>query len=95
MLAVGVVYINVGVVCIDVGVVNVGVALLHLHCANTLSVHSEGCVAKAYLETAQRTIKPFLLTLDNHRSTFLCGAAGPLAIMAILYHKLGIGDPLP
>ena len=66
-----------------------GIALLHLHCACILGDHNEQGVAKCYLESSLRTIRPFLRVLDTHRPTFLCGAAGPLAVAAVLYHKLG------
>ena len=70
-------------------VVVVGISLLQLHYASMLDVSSEAGLIKTHLESALRTIKPFLRLLDTHRPTFLCGAAGPLAIAAILYHKLG------
>lgn len=34
-------------------------------------------------------LKPYLESINDHRSTFLCGAAGPLAIGAVLYSHLG------
>ena len=44
---------------------------------------------KQYLETAVDYIKHFLRHLKGRKLSFLCGDAGPLALGAVIYHKLG------
>lgn len=70
-----------------------GIALLHLHCAHnsTLWPGADPAETKSRLEKSLGIVEPCLRALDTHRLTFLCGAAGPLALAAHLYHKLGLG----
>lgn len=42
-----------------------------------------------YLESALRYLQPCLRELSTRRLTFLCGAAGPLALASCLYYLLG------
>ena len=62
-----------------------GLAYLHFHLSQTLgSRHSQ-----EYLEDALDYLKEPLQHLKRRRSTFLCGDGGPLALGAVIYHKLG------
>ena len=65
-----------------------GVALLHVHVA--LSLHEVGERRSKHLHQALSLLAPSLrhLTRDRKR-TFLCGAAGPLAIAAVCHAALG------
>lgn len=62
--------------------------MLLLHIATKLHSGSPDS-HRAYLERALHILQPALAHPDTHRSTFLCGAGGPLAIGAVLYSKLG------
>lgn len=70
-----------------------GIALLQLHAAYRLH-HSTPVSLKRQLETALLTVQPCLTDLNTKRMTFLCGAGGPLAVGAYLYHLLGTPDYL-
>ncbi len=61
-----------------------GIALLHYHLACTL--YKSDPVPQ--LEIAVRLLEPALASLDEGRYTFLCGASGPLAIAALVHHRL-------
>ncbi|XP_022617270.1 lanC-like protein 1 [Seriola lalandi dorsalis] len=63
-----------------------GIALLYLHLYN---VFKEGCFLQRALEYVSRSLK--CLT-RRHDVTFLCGDAGPLAVAAVVYHRLQIGQ---
>lgn len=66
----------------------VGIALLHLHVA--YRVYGDADASRIqYLESALRYLQPCLRELGTRRLTFLCGAAGPLALASCLYHLLG------
>lgn len=62
-----------------------GIALLHYHMYNKL----DGGTNKGYLEQAISYIKRPLRHLKGRKFTFMCGDAGPLALGAVLYNKLG------
>ncbi|XP_078083852.1 glutathione S-transferase LANCL1 [Mustelus asterias] len=58
-----------------------GIALLYLHLYNVYADHS-------YLQKALQYVNKSLKCLTGNVVTFLCGDAGPLAIAAIVHHKL-------
>ncbi|XP_043931270.1 glutathione S-transferase LANCL1-like [Protopterus annectens] len=58
-----------------------GIALLYLHLFN---VYEDAAFLQKALEYVSRSLK----SLDRRSFTFLCGDAGPLAIAAVIYHKL-------
>ena len=63
----------------------IGLAYLHYHLSIALgSRHSQD-----YLEDALEYLEEPLHHLKRKRSTFLCGDGGPLALGAVIYHKLG------
>lgn len=59
-----------------------GIALLYLHLHN---VFKEPSFAQKALEHVSRSLT--CLT-RRHDVTFLCGDAGPLAVAAVVYHRL-------
>ena len=69
-----------------------GIALLHLHIA--LSLGHEGKKSGApfdrelHLQRAAELLYPILSQLPRREATFLCGAAGPLAVGAAVFHYL-------
>ncbi|KAK3578740.1 hypothetical protein CHS0354_010121 [Potamilus streckersoni] len=65
-----------------------GIAALYLHLANKLG---DGRGAQ-YLQTALTYIKHPLNHLNGRRFSFVCGDAGPLALGAVIYSKLGQND---
>ncbi|KAK2526139.1 Lancl1 [Columba guinea] len=58
-----------------------GIALLYLHLHD---VYGD----PAYLQVAHEYVKKSLSCLTKRSITFLCGDAGPLAVAAVVYHKL-------
>lgn len=59
-----------------------GIALLYLHLHD---VFKEG----TFLQKAQEYTERSLMCLTRHQVvTFLCGDAGPLAVAAVVYHRL-------
>ncbi|XP_060049955.1 glutathione S-transferase LANCL1 isoform X2 [Erinaceus europaeus] len=58
-----------------------GIALLYLHLYDLFG-------DPAYLQMAHGYIKQSLSCLSKRSITFLCGDAGPLAVAAVLYHKM-------
>lgn len=58
-----------------------GVALLYLHLH---SVYDD----PAYLYKALEYVERCLMSLTQRWVTFLCGDAGPLAVAAVIYHRL-------
>uniref|UniRef100_A0A8C5UBJ2 Glutathione S-transferase LANCL1 n=1 Tax=Malurus cyaneus samueli TaxID=2593467 RepID=A0A8C5UBJ2_9PASS len=58
-----------------------GIALLYLH---LYDVYGD----PAYLQVAHEYVKKSLSCLTRRSITFLCGDAGPLAVAAVIYHKL-------
>ncbi|NWR21678.1 LANC1 protein, partial [Emberiza fucata] len=58
-----------------------GIALLYLH---LFDVYGD----PAYLQVAHEYVKKSLRCLTRRSITFLCGDAGPLAVAAVVYHKL-------
>lgn len=58
-----------------------GIALLYLH---LYDVYGD----PAYLQVAHEYVKKSLSCLTRRSITFLCGDAGPLAVAAVVYHKL-------
>ena len=68
-----------------------GIALLHFHLATTLYKHSPEDSSK-HLHHSLKLLLPTLSHLNTHRSTFLCGAAGPLSLATVVYSKLGDGS---
>lgn len=58
-----------------------GIALLYLH---LYDVYGD----PAYLEVAHEYVKKSLRCMTRRSITFLCGDAGPLAVAAVIYHKL-------
>lgn len=69
----------------------VGIAYLHLHIATALKEESPYGVKK-HLERASAILEELCKHLSGRRVTFLCGAAGPLAVNAVVQHKLGQED---
>lgn len=68
--------------------ISAGIALLHLQVAHRL--HGDvPATWKQHLESALHYLEPCLKELSTRRVTFLCGAAGPLALAACLHHLLG------
>ena len=60
-----------------------GIALLHYHLHQKIHTGNQ-----QYLQTALKYIQRPLRHLKGRRISFLCGDAGPLAIGAVLHHKL-------
>ncbi|KAK2156084.1 hypothetical protein LSH36_222g03052 [Paralvinella palmiformis] len=60
-----------------------GIALLYFH------LHDKFGEGDRYLEKALHYIDEPLNHLKRRKHTFLCGDAGPLALGAVIYHKLG------
>uniref|UniRef100_A0A8C9FZD3 Glutathione S-transferase LANCL1 n=1 Tax=Pavo cristatus TaxID=9049 RepID=A0A8C9FZD3_PAVCR len=58
-----------------------GIAVLYLHLHD---VYGD----PAYLHVAHEYVKKSLSCLTRRSITFLCGDAGPLAVAAVIYHKL-------
>lgn len=58
-----------------------GIALLYLQCFRATQ-------DMAYLQRALHYVKRTLRNLNGRRVTFLCGDAGPLAVSAVVHHKL-------
>ncbi|NXH16977.1 LANC1 protein, partial [Bucco capensis] len=58
-----------------------GIALLYLHLSD---VYGD----PAYLQAAHAYVKRSLSCMTKQSVTFLCGDAGPLAVAAVIYHKL-------
>ncbi|POI19827.1 hypothetical protein CIB84_016427, partial [Bambusicola thoracicus] len=58
-----------------------GIAVLYLHLHD---VYGD----PAYLHAAHEYVKKSLSCLTRRSITFLCGDAGPLAVAAVVYHKL-------
>lgn len=58
-----------------------GIALLYLH---LYDVYGD----PAYLQVAHEYVKKSLRCMTRRSITFLCGDAGPLAVAAVIYHKL-------
>ena len=75
----------------DVHMFTVGIAYLHLHMAIALKEESPYGV-KNHLERASAILEELCKHLSGRRVTFLCGAAGPLALNAVVQHKLGQAD---
>jgi len=65
-----------------------GVALLHLHLATSLYA-GDVKERSSHLCEALTFLTPSLHHLSTRRSTFLCGAAGPLALGAVVHAHLG------
>ena len=63
-------------------------ALLHLHLATSLHA-GDAEEHSSHLRHALTLLTPSLHHLNTHRSTFLCGAAGPLALGAVVHAHLG------
>uniref|UniRef100_A0A8I5ZYR5 Glutathione S-transferase LANCL1 n=1 Tax=Rattus norvegicus TaxID=10116 RepID=A0A8I5ZYR5_RAT len=61
-----------------------GIAVLYLHLHNVFG-------DPAYLQMAHSYVKHSLNCLSRRSITFLCGDAGPLAVAAVLYHKMNSG----
>lgn len=75
----------------DVHMLTAGIAYLHLHMATALKEESPYGV-KNHLERASAILEELCKHLSGRRVTFLCGAAGPLALNAVVQHKLGQAD---
>lgn len=58
-----------------------GIALLYLHLYDVFG-------DPAYLQMAHGYVKQSLNSLSKRSITFLCGDAGPLAVGAVVYHKM-------
>ncbi|XP_069768810.1 lanC-like protein 2 isoform X3 [Narcine bancroftii] len=58
-----------------------GIALLYLQCFRATQ-------DMAYLQRSLHYVKRTLRNLNGRRVTFLCGDAGPLAVGAVVHHKL-------
>lgn len=67
-----------------------GVALLHLHAATTVFADDEA-KRSSHLQQALSLLTPSLHHLRSRDKTFLCGAAGPLAVAAVTEAALGKG----
>ena len=69
-----------------------GVALLHLHIALSLGHKGKKSGAafdrELHLHRAAELLYPALSNLPRRVATFLCGAAGPLAVGAAVFHYL-------
>ena len=57
--------------------------------AHSVYATSDGARQTQYLQTALQIVESCLKRLDTKRPTYLCGAGGPLALGAYLYHTLG------
>ena len=66
----------------------IGIALLHLHLANTIYADGDPQKKTEALHRALDILAPTLQKLKTRRITFLCGAAGPLSLAAILHTLL-------
>lgn len=75
----------------DVHMFTAGIAYLHLHMATALKEESPYGV-KNHLDRASAILEELCKHLSGRRVTFLCGAAGPLALNAVVQHKLGQAD---
>ncbi|GFS00437.1 LanC-like protein 2 [Elysia marginata] len=64
---------------------NAGQAFLSLHLHNKFSQSGDN----RHLQQAIDILKPCLKRLKGSRVSFLCGDAGPLALAAVVYQKLG------
>uniref|UniRef100_A0A8C3F1J9 Glutathione S-transferase LANCL1 n=1 Tax=Corvus moneduloides TaxID=1196302 RepID=A0A8C3F1J9_CORMO len=69
------------VMSLDVPEKSVCIALLYLH---LYDVYGD----PAYLQVAHEYVKKSLRCMTRRSITFLCGDAGPLAVAAVIYHKL-------
>nr|KAF6495583.1 LanC like 1 [Rousettus aegyptiacus] len=58
-----------------------GIAVLYLHLHDVFG-------DPAYLQMAHGYVKQSLNCLSKRSITFLCGDAGPLAVAAVVYHKM-------
>ena len=67
-----------------------GVALLHLHAATTVFADDEA-KRSSHLHQSLSLLTPSLHHLRSRDKTFLCGAAGPLAVAAVTEAALGKG----
>ncbi|XP_035681798.1 lanC-like protein 2 [Branchiostoma floridae] len=65
-----------------------GIALLYLHLAQ---VFKDGA-RDDFLKKALEWVQPGLKHLKRKRLTFLCGDAGPLAVGAVIYHRMGLKE---
>lgn len=63
-------------------------ALLHLHLATSLYA-GDAEEQSSHLRHALTLLTPSLHHLNTRRYTFLCGAAGPLALGAVVHAHLG------
>lgn len=63
--------------------------MLHLHLATSVFYSTDRERYQHELGLCLSLLEPSLAHLKTHRKTFLCGGAGPLAIGAVAYHKLG------
>ncbi|XP_043850895.1 glutathione S-transferase LANCL1 [Dromiciops gliroides] len=59
-----------------------GIALLYLHLYDMYG-------DPVYLQMSHEYVKKSLCSLTKRTITFLCGDAGPLAVGAVVYHKMG------
>lgn len=75
---------EVTLLCLGLGLLP-GIALLYLQLYRVTS-------DQAYLLRSLDYIKRTLRNLSGRRVTFLCGDAGPLAVAAVVYHKLRSDD---
>lgn len=66
----------------------IGISLLLYHIATKLYSESAD-KSHTYLRRGLQLLEPVLSQPDTHRPTFLCGAAGPFAVGAVLLNKLG------
>lgn len=63
--------------------------MLFLKLHTYLSINKDGRGKEDYLQQAIQYLKEPLLHPQGRRHTFLCGDAGPLALGAYIYHKIG------
>lgn len=66
-----------------------GYALLYLHLHKCLSSGVGRNEGENYLMLALQHLKEALANPQGRRHTFLCGDAGPLALGAVVYSKVG------
>ena len=73
-------------------VIYAGVALLHLHVALSLGRGEKrpdpAFDKERHLHKAAELLYPSLSQLPRREATFLCGAAGPFAVAAVVFHYL-------
>ena len=76
-------------IILDIIIFLAGYALLYLHLHKSLSSGVDRSEGENYLMQALQHLKEALANPQGRRHTFLCGDAGPLALGAVVYSKVG------